>query len=97
MTHGQYNQKIKHELHKMKNKKILIGIGILAVIVSIFAWAPRMDDKAVYDKVVQHDSERVKIAENICGGQLEVSWIPFGRFVSNCEIGYFVTFWGKVI
>ncbi|CEG11853.1 exported hypothetical protein [groundwater metagenome] len=37
------------------NQKILIGLGILAVIGIILAWAPWMDDKALHNKILKEN------------------------------------------
>ncbi len=84
---------------KMKNNSeiiLMLAIIVLLLLLLILAWAPWMDDQAVYNQVLQHNSDGIRAAENICGEQLKIHWFPFGRYVANCEIGYFVTFWGEI-
>jgi|GEM_PF-7032121 len=89
------NQTVKNNTQMTLIPAFTALLLILAFIV-LLAWAPWMDDQEVYNKVVQHNPDGVKGAEDICGQPLTVGWFPFGRYVGNCEIGYFVTFWGEV-
>jgi len=43
------------------------------------------------------EESRKKGVENgilIC--EYKVMWFPFGRWVTSCEGGYYVTFWGQI-
>lgn len=81
-----------------KNTKIIFILALL--VLSLLAWAPWMDNKAIHDKVFE---ERAKIDGTIDGqtGDLicdyNVTWFPFGRWVASCEGGYYVSFWGKIL
>jgi len=89
---------------KRKNKIILI---VLLLILFLFAWAPWMNNKAIYDKVFQQKAYKdgtmgwvvqpdgTKEYTLIC--DYNVMWVPFGRYVSSCEGGYFVTFFGTIL
>ncbi|MBU0619499.1 MAG: hypothetical protein V1768_04085 [Patescibacteria group bacterium] len=81
-----------------KNTKLILILSL--VVLLLFAWAPWMDDQAIYDRVFQEkagidgtiDKQTGKL---IC--DYSIMWFPFEKYVASCEGGYFVTFWGKVL
>lgn len=85
-----------------KHKKIFLAI--FAIIIFILAWAPWMADdggERVIQKVAMEKSSEMngqvydKDGNLLCDG-LYSTWAPFGRWVSNCESGWYVTFWGQI-
>lgn len=80
-----------------RNAKIIIAIVFLSVL-SLFAWAPWMNNQAIHDQILK---EKGKVDGTIdADGNLicdyNVMWIPFGRWVASCEGGYYVRFDGKI-
>lgn len=76
----------------------------LALIVVIFAWSPWMGDDGGEEAIRKVAAERPEIGnytafdENgtlLCDG-LYSTWAPFGRWVENCESGWYITFWGQI-
>ena len=92
---------------RIKNKRVRTIIFTLVIILSLFAWAPWMDNKAIHDRVIQVKADKdgtmgwvtqpdgTREYTLIC--DYNVMWFPFGRYVASCEGGYFVTFWGKIL
>ncbi len=78
----------------MKDSRKLI-IFVLVVVIAIFVWVPWMDDSE--DAVRKVINERAPQGFQECDGGLYVTWVPFGRWVTNCESGWYVTFWGSVL
>ncbi len=75
-----------------------LTIILIAIILLLFAWAPWMDEKQIHGKVL---AEKGKIDHTIDENgsvvcDYYVNWFPFGRIVSSCEGGYFVSFWGQI-
>jgi cell division protein FtsW (lipid II flippase) len=87
-------------LYFIPRKKTKIPVLILLAVMAIFilSWAPWIDDKAIYDKVLKQRGKMDGTIDNHTGELVcdyEVMWAPFGRWVASCEGGYFVTFFGK--
>ncbi len=81
-----------------KNLKIIL-ITLLLILLSILIWAPWLNNEKLHDKVLQEkgkvDGTINKNRELIC--DYSISWLPFGRYVTSCEAGYFITFYGAII
>jgi len=87
----------------MENKKILIGIGVLTVIVFILAWAPWITNEYAINKVTEKlggpDAQFFYLTEIMLVKDIpkEVSWFPFSKYVTfPGEAGWFVSFYGSV-
>lgn len=77
---------------KQYQKIILI---ISTFIILVLAWAPWMDDEKTKEKVLSaHPDLRGMFQE--CP-EPYVIWFPFGRWVGNCEGGWIITFWGRIL
>ena len=91
---------------KQKDKFIIMLIGAILILL-ILTWAPWLDNKEIYDKVLEAKAHKdgtygwvvypngTKRYELIC--DYEVHYAPLGRWVASCEGGYYVTFWGQII
>jgi len=85
------------------NKKILIGIGVLAIIVFLLAWAPWITNECAINKVVEKlggpDAQFFYLTETMVVRDIpkEVNWFPFSRFVTfPGEAGWFVSFYNCI-
>ena len=78
------------------NQRILIGIGIL-ILIGLLAWAPWITDDYAKNKVIEKEGFPNTIVGLVDERDIGVTWIPFGRFVSTYEHGWFATFYGGVI
>ncbi|ODS41218.1 MAG: hypothetical protein A7315_06855 [Candidatus Altiarchaeales archaeon WOR_SM1_79] len=88
----------------MKNKKIIIGIGISALAVSILAWAPWITNECAVNKVVEKlggpDTRFNYLGDDMAVKDIPkvVNWLPFCRWVTfPGEAGWFVFFYECVL
>ncbi|MBN2101926.1 MAG: hypothetical protein JW716_03580 [Candidatus Aenigmarchaeota archaeon] len=68
-------------------------IVLFVIIIVILAWAPWMDNRALHDRVFEERAHIDGTIDKETGELLcdyNVIWIPFGRYVTSCEGGYFV-------
>lgn len=83
----------------MKRDHFLLSVlALLGVL--LLAWAPWMDDRAVYDMVFEERAWIDGTVDKQTGDLIcdyTVSWAPFGRWVASCEGGYFVAFWDRIV
>lgn len=80
-----------------------ITVIIISAVIALLAWAPWITEGFAINKVIQVNptsSARFMDIDGIPGitkGDVAgVGWLPFGKFVSNVEGGYFITFWGGI-
>lgn len=80
-------------------KKIAIASAIVLILCSVLSWSPWLDSRAVKEKVLREKGRSGGTISPdgtvIC--DYTVMRIPFGRWVTNCEGGWVVTFWGSVL
>ena len=69
------------------SKKYLIVIRLIVLL--ILAWAPWMavSSPAKLEAIYTHEV-LIGACQNV-----KVSWLPFGRFLSNCEGGRYIFLW----
>lgn len=68
-------------------KKFFILIG--AFILGVLTWAPWMSVSSLAKQRAIYTHE---VLVGTCQ-DVRVSWVPFGRYLSNCEGGRFVFLW----
>lgn len=77
-------------------KALIIVVSLIAVVCAVAPW---LDNQKIHDQVLA-DKARTDRTINEQGELMcdyHVDWVPFGRFVSSCEGGYFVTMWGQIL
>lgn len=67
------------------NNKVLISI--IVIILLTLAWSPWMTRKFALKNV----------AKETIGCEYSIYWIPFGRWIVNCETGHVMIFTGNII
>lgn len=79
----------------MRNKKIFIIIAIIAII--IVGWAPWLssDDARTIVKTYKNFQEQHNVERGQANQEIYVTWLPFCRWVTTYEGGWFVCFWQK--
>lgn len=58
-------------------------------------WSPFMVRESAYN-VVTDRYRVIGTGEGGTGCDYQVYWVPFGRWVVNCEEGHFVTMFGMI-
>jgi len=76
-------------------KSIKVISALILFIFLLFALAPWMNNEVAKEKVLIVHPE-LRGAHNECPEPYTI-WIPFGRWVGNCEGGLIISFWGEIL
>ncbi len=63
----------------------------------ILAWSPWLQAEKIKKKVLQNPNFITQHQKLDLKPDIYVTWLPFGRWVTTIEGGWFVTFWGSVL
>ena len=67
----------------------------MLIVVLLFAWAPWMNNAIVKEEFLTVHPELRGFYDEC--PEPYVLWVPFGRWVGNCEGGWIMSFWGEIL
>lgn len=83
----------------MGNTKTKLAVVAAIAILLLLAWAPWLTDENVKEMV--RSNKMFMLQHGPGTGQenpeMHVGWVPFGRWVTTYEGGWFVTFYGAIV
>ena len=83
--------------------RIKIVIIVISLILLILAWAPWVTSEYAVSKVVEKlggpDAQFYHLGETLAVKDVprEITWFPFGRYITFPGQGWFVTFYGEAV
>ena len=75
-------------------KLLIIVLSLLFLVLTWSPWLNEEDAKGIVAKNTNFIEQHQKLDFK---PEVNVIWVPFGRWVTTIEGGWFVTFWGSVI
>lgn len=74
--------------------KLRLTFAIIAIVIlAVLTWAPWMDEQKIITDTYFQRANMDGTAKAQCG--YTAVTVPLGRWITSCESGYYITFWGK--